>query len=119
MGTDIPSVLLTDEQRKLLADTEKLAAEVFGPLAERGQDGVVDRPLVAALAEHGLLPRIFAHDATAMELCLIREGLARYCTAAETAFALQGLGAYPILQSGRVQPQGGQHLVPELRHPDV
>ena len=35
-----------------------------------------------------------------MDLCLIREALARECTEAETAFALQGLGAYPILQSG-------------------
>ena len=35
-----------------------------------------------------------------IELCLIREGLARGCTEAETAFALQGLGAYPIVQAG-------------------
>ena len=35
-----------------------------------------------------------------MELCLIREGLARGCTEAETAFALQGLGSFPLLQSG-------------------
>ena len=36
-----------------------------------------------------------------MELCLIREGLARHCTEAETAFAVQGLGSFPMLQSGR------------------
>jgi acyl-CoA dehydrogenase len=34
-------------------------------------------------------------------LCLLREGLARYCTEAETALAVQGLGAYPILRAGR------------------
>ena len=36
-----------------------------------------------------------------MDLCLIREGLARGCTEAETAFAVQGLGSFPLLQSGR------------------
>jgi alkylation response protein AidB-like acyl-CoA dehydrogenase len=35
-----------------------------------------------------------------MDLCLLREALARECTEAETALALQGLGSYPILQSG-------------------
>ena len=40
---------------------------------------------------------------SAIELCLIREALARACTEAETAFALQGLGAYPIVQSGSAE----------------
>ena len=39
-------------------------------------------------------------EVPALELCLIREGLARYCTEAETAFAVQGLGAHPILANG-------------------
>jgi alkylation response protein AidB-like acyl-CoA dehydrogenase len=34
-----------------------------------------------------------------MELCLLREGLAVECTEAETALALQGLGAHPIALS--------------------
>ncbi|WP_046507143.1 acyl-CoA dehydrogenase family protein, partial [Streptomyces odonnellii] len=36
----------------------------------------------------------------ALELCLLRESLAQGCTEAETALALQGLGAYPIVQAG-------------------
>lgn len=40
-------------------------------------------------------------DVAATELCLIREALARRSTHAETAFALQGLGAHPILAAGR------------------
>jgi acyl-CoA dehydrogenase len=36
-----------------------------------------------------------------MQLCLLRETLATVSTEAETALALQGLGSYPILQSGR------------------
>jgi acyl-CoA dehydrogenase len=37
---------------------------------------------------------------SATDLCLLRESLATQSTEAETALALQGLGAYPILQSG-------------------
>jgi acyl-CoA dehydrogenase len=55
-----------------------------------------------------LLPRLFPRraggtldgDLSAMELCLFREALATESTEAETALALQGLGSYPILQSG-------------------
>ncbi|MBV9818789.1 MAG: acyl-CoA dehydrogenase family protein [Solirubrobacterales bacterium] len=93
--------------RELLADTERRASEVFAPLARRGRDGEVDRALLAALAEQGLLARLLSRDAggwrseiSALALCLIREGLARWCTAAETAFAMQGLGSFPLLQSG-------------------
>lgn len=35
-----------------------------------------------------------------MELCLIRQGLARVSTEAETALAMQGLGSYPIYEFG-------------------
>src|SRR5438445_13522445 len=37
---------------------------------------------------------------SATELCRLREGLARECTEAETALGLQGLGTYPLVQSG-------------------
>lgn len=69
--------------------------------------GAVNRPLVAALGEHGLLRGLFGgdadeppRDAAALQLCLLRETLATISTEAETALALQGLGSYPILQSG-------------------
>jgi len=69
--------------------------------------GAVNRPLVEALGRAGLLRGLFGgapderpHDAAAMQLCLLREMLATTNTEAETALALQGLGAYPILQSG-------------------
>lgn len=69
--------------------------------------GRVDRTLVRALGEAGLLRALFGGEAgtplqgaAAMQLCLLRETLAKTDTAAETALALQGLGSYPILQSG-------------------
>jgi alkylation response protein AidB-like acyl-CoA dehydrogenase len=101
---------LTEEERALLAECEALATEKLAPLAhaheEAGNGSKLDRDLIGAIAAAGLYDRLYARaeDGTwtvkAMELCLIREGLARGSTAAETAFALQGLGSFPLLQSG-------------------
>jgi acyl-CoA dehydrogenase len=101
---------LDDAERALLAECETLATETLAPLAlaheEAGEGSKLDRPLIGAIAEAGLYDRLYrrAEDGSwavkAMELCLIREGLARGSTAAETAFALQGLGSFPLLQSG-------------------
>jgi acyl-CoA dehydrogenase len=102
------SFSLTPAQEQLIADTRRLAREELVPLAEAGQPGTVNRPLVRALGEHGLLPRLFpdraggtaAGDVSAVDLCLLREALAVECTEAETALALQGLGAHPIVRAG-------------------
>ncbi len=98
---------LDDAERALLAGARQLAEGTLRPLADAAPEGVVNRPLVRALAEHGLLGRLFVRDGdgwaaeiSALDLCLVREGLARGCTAAETAFAVQGLGTFPLLQAG-------------------
>jgi alkylation response protein AidB-like acyl-CoA dehydrogenase len=103
------SFALDPGQRRLIDEVREIARDRLAPLAERGEPGRVNRPLVRALAEHGLLGRLFPSSAggsaedgpSAMELCLLREALARESTEAETALALQGLGAFPILQSGK------------------
>ncbi len=104
---------LTDEQRELYDRTRELAATSLAEIAPAGTPGRVNRPLIEALAEHGLLPRLFEDGAiSAIELCLIREALARECTEAETAFAVQGLGdvSHPPgrrrVGKGRVGPAG-------------
>ncbi len=81
--------------------------------------GAVNRPLVSALGEHGLLRGLFggepgepARDAAALQLCLLRETLATVTTEAETALALQGLGSYPILQSG--SPELVERWIPSV-----
>lgn len=74
-----------------------LAEQQLRPLAEKGAPGHVNRPLIAALGETGLLDRLLSSGA--LDLCLLRESLARGCTEAETALALQGLGTHPC--SGR------------------
>ncbi|MGW2523848.1 acyl-CoA dehydrogenase family protein [Streptomyces sp. NPDC001617] len=74
------------------------AAERLRPLAEKGEPGHVNRPLVAELGQLGLLRRLFTSGA--LDLCLMRESLAYACTEAETALALQGLGAHPVHAHG-------------------
>src|SRR5687767_1889229 len=93
-----------------MEDTEvrRLAREVFVPLAAAGAPGRVNRPLVRALGDTGVLGRLFptplggtgGAGVSAAELCRLREALARECTEAETALAVQGLGTYPLVQSG-------------------
>ena len=91
---------LSAEQRELYDDTRRLGVDTLRPISDAGTPGRVNRPLVLALATHGLLGRLFAGgEVKAIELCLIREALARSCPEAESAFAIQGLGATPLLQS--------------------
>ncbi|MFJ5268782.1 acyl-CoA dehydrogenase family protein [Streptomyces sp. NPDC088358] len=85
---------LDTAQRAWCTELRTLAAERLRPLAEKGEPGHVNRPLVAELGRLGLLARLFTSGA--LELCLMRESLAHACTEAETALALQGLGAYPV-----------------------
>jgi acyl-CoA dehydrogenase len=86
--------------------------------------GAVNRPLVEAMGRAGLLRGLFGgapeespRDAAAMQLCLLREVLATTNTEAETALALQGLGAYPILQSGNDVTRG--RWIPGVASGDV
>ncbi|MFC7842539.1 acyl-CoA dehydrogenase family protein [Streptomyces sp. NPDC057382] len=76
------------------AELRALAAERLRPYAEKGEPGRVNRALVAELGRAGLLGRLFTSGA--LDLCLMRESLAHGCTEAETALALQGLGAHPV-----------------------
>ena len=82
---------------RLIERARRLGHEVLAPLAATGAEGRVNRPLVKALGDEGLLELALVGSAT--ELCALREGLAHGCTEAETALALQGLGGHPILRS--------------------
>ncbi len=96
--------------RPLVEESERLGHALI-EVADAGAAGRVNRKLVGALADHGLFERVFADETiTATELCSVRQGLARVCIEAETAFAVQGLGAIPIHLSendelrGRIMP---------------
>ncbi|MEA1902283.1 MAG: acyl-CoA dehydrogenase family protein [Actinomycetota bacterium] len=84
----------------LIQEAEHLGQVLF-PVAESHSPGRVNRALVAGLASEGLLAKVFTEDGvTATDLCRVRQGLARVCTEAETALAVQGLGGIPIHLNG-------------------
>ncbi|WP_405730295.1 acyl-CoA dehydrogenase family protein [Streptomyces sp. NBC_00028] len=94
----MPAFSLDPVQNAWCAELRAMAAERLRPLAEKGEPGHVNRPLVAELGRLGLLERLFRSGA--LDLCLMRESLAYACTEAETALALQGLGAHPVHAHG-------------------
>ena len=98
---DLPRWLSSDVREKIEA-TRAIAAWEFVLIAAAGSPGRINRPLIKALGDRGVLGQIFPTDGSvsAVTLCALREGLAGGSTDAETAFALQGLGSYPIVQSG-------------------
>ncbi|MEV6022039.1 acyl-CoA dehydrogenase family protein [Streptomyces sp. NPDC052036] len=85
---------LDPAQTAWCTELRTLAEQRLHPLAEKREPGRVNRDLVAELGRLGLLDRLFTSGA--LELCLMRESLAQSCTEAETALALQGLGAHPV-----------------------
>lgn len=99
---------LSDEHRRMRDDARGVARDELAPIAARGPHGRVNRDLVRALADHGILPALFpaelggaaAAGVSATALCALREAIARESVTAETTLAVQGLGSYPILQSG-------------------
>ncbi|MEU8469186.1 acyl-CoA dehydrogenase family protein [Streptomyces sp. NPDC029006] len=101
---------LGPEQAAWCAELRALAAGRLRPLADRGEPGRVNRPLLAELGRLGLLARLF--DSGALDLCLMRESLAQTCTEAETALALQGLGAHPVHAHGTPAQRG--HWLPRV-----
>jgi acyl-CoA dehydrogenase len=110
------------EQVAYTARVRRLATEHLVPLTR--EDGRVNRPLVAAMGELGLLRDLYGgrpdeppRDAAAMQLCLLRETIAAVSPEAETALALQGLGSYPILQSGT--PAAVDRWIPGVVKGDV
>lgn len=94
----MPVFSLDPAQKSWCDELRAVATDRLRPLAEKGEPGRINRPLVAAIGELGLLDRML--DAKALDLCLLRESLAHGCTEAETALALQGLGSYPVVQAG-------------------
>ncbi|WP_406839294.1 acyl-CoA dehydrogenase family protein [Streptomyces sp. AHU1] len=97
------------------AELRALAARQLRPLADKGEPGHVNRPLVAALGRLGLLSRLFSSGA--LDLCLMRESLAQVCTEAETALALQGLGAHPVHAYGTAAQRA--HWLPRVTDGDA
>ncbi|AYV30455.1 Acryloyl-CoA reductase (NADH) [Streptomyces sp. ADI95-16] len=109
--TRMTGFALGAEQEEWCARLRALSADRLRPLAEKGEPGRVNRPLLAALGDEGLLERVFTSGA--LDLCLLRESLAYGCTEAETALALQGLGSYAVLREG--SPAQRERWLPGVR----
>ncbi|MFE6287723.1 acyl-CoA dehydrogenase family protein [Streptomyces sp. NPDC057877] len=94
----MPAFSLDPDRLAWCAELRTRADRQLRPLADQGEPGRVNRPLLAELGRLGLLSRLFTSGA--LDLCLTRESLARSCSEAETALALQGLGAHPVHTHG-------------------
>jgi acyl-CoA dehydrogenase len=111
---------MTDRER--LASDAAAIARKLSPVAAAGVDGRVNRRLIGGLADEGLLPRLFPRRAggtrdeevSALDLCVVREALARESTVTENAIAIQTLGAYPIVLAGSDE-QAGRYAGPVAR----
>ncbi|HEY7927118.1 MAG: acyl-CoA dehydrogenase family protein [Candidatus Dormibacteria bacterium] len=96
------------DRRSSLDEVSRIARDTLAPIADHSPPGRVNRELVRALSDTGLLARVFPESVggaqpgsvSAFELCALREALAHDCVEAEAALAMQALGAYPILRSG-------------------
>lgn len=95
---------LSEDERDLFAQVRDLARTILKPLERH--DGRVNRELLAALGETGLLEQLFPtgvgeafQPASAMTICLIREALSYESVEAESLFAMQGIGGYPLVSA--------------------
>ncbi len=101
-------ITLSPEQSRLAERAREVARGQLAPIVRDGEPGRVNRRLVRALGESGVLPALFPQragglrpgDLSATDLCLVRGALARESTEAENAVAIQTLGSYPILRAG-------------------
>jgi alkylation response protein AidB-like acyl-CoA dehydrogenase len=115
-----------------MMDREQLARFATGvagkvaSIAAAGEEGRVNRRLIRAIADEGLLPGLFPRRAggtrdegvSAVDLCVVRESLGRASTQAENAVAIQTLGAYPIVLAGSDE-QAGRYAGPVARGESV
>lgn len=111
-----------------MTDREQLAVEAaaagrrLGATAHAGEPARVDRDLIRGLAGEGVLARVFPQPAggmqpasvSAVDLCIVREALARESTLVENALTIQALGAYPIVMAG-TEDQIRKYVVPVVR----
>jgi acyl-CoA dehydrogenase len=97
----------------------EMAQELLLPVSQQGAPGRVNRDLVRALGETGVLGLLFPEDAgergqaRARTICLMREAIGYVSAEVEAAAAMQGLGGYPVLQSG--QPHQLERWLAPLR----
>ena len=107
----------TKEQQELQQRVRRIAEEQIGPIAEEADESpTVHAGLMAILANEGLLRYCVPEEyggvgIRVMDLCIIREELARVSCQADTNFIMQGLGSFPITLGG-TDEQKAKYLPP-------
>ena len=110
----------TNEQAELKQRVRRLGEEKIAPIAEEADESpTVHAGLMAILAESGLLKYCVPEEyggvgVRVMDLCIIREELARVLCQADTNFIMQGLGSFPITLGG-TDEQKAKYLPPIAR----
>jgi acyl-CoA dehydrogenase len=118
LSTDDLGFLFRDRHHPLAARIRDAVARVTeledaaGPSRPPVEPGKLERAIVQELGERGLLQH-FAPAAEAVDLraiCLVREGLSWASGAADSLFAVQGLGTHPIYAFG--SPEQKARFIP-------
>ena len=110
----------TPKQVELQQWVRQIAEEKIAPIAEEADESpTVHAGLMAILANEGLLRYCVPEEyggvgVRVMDLCIIREELARVSCQADTNFIMQGLGSYPITLGG-TEGQKAKYLPPIAR----
>jgi acyl-CoA dehydrogenase len=108
---------LTPQEQELQKRVRQLARERIAPMAAQvDESNRVSPELMRILADADLLrytvPEEYGgYGIKVMNLCIIREELARVCGQADTNFIMQGLGSYPITLGG-TPDQKARYLPP-------
>jgi acyl-CoA dehydrogenase len=100
---DLPMFFAEGEGFEELAAQIRAAAPALAAAEEEVDEPARDRAAVAALRASGLWSRVLTITGKipALELCLIREGLGHVSARADSIFAVQGLGLYPLMAEGK------------------
>jgi alkylation response protein AidB-like acyl-CoA dehydrogenase len=108
------------EQELLRNAARRVADERLAPLAaEVDELNEVSPEVVRILKEAGLFELVVPEEyggtgIKAVSICIVREELARRCSHADSVFAIQGIGAYPIATAGN-EDQKRRYLPPFSR----
>ncbi len=107
----------TPKQAEPQQRVRRLAEEKIAPIAEEADESpTVHAGLMAILTNEGLLRYCVPEEyggvgVRVIDLCIIREELARVSVQADTNFIMQGLGSYPITLGG-TDEQKAKYLPP-------
>ena len=107
----------TEKQQVLQQRVRRIAEEQIVPISQEADESpTVHAGLMAILANEGLLRYCVPEEyggvgIRVMDLCIIREELARVSCQADTNFIMQGLGSFPITLGGNDE-QKAKYLPP-------